>query len=457
MMARGRILFFILFSTLFLALVFSLTSQSAETQRDSIPSSFRISPSKSGEFINIKVIYNPDIDRYVVFLGKWTDPGTVTIFYSRLYNSKGKTDGPWQEIYNGPILGNADVSYNEKNNEFLFIWNDRSRDAIYGRLLNGKGKVKAGKTGYSKELVAIKKSSGYGTGRSPKVAWIGSKNHYAVSWTSAVSKTHPSNGMYLATFNSKLKRVIKPLRVKQQTMKNYYAYYVAGFIALENKLFWGSAEDGPGNRIKPVVWFTDFKGKMLSGSNQDTKGMIYPGKKVKGDCSVKAAYAPSKDLFLLHWNASDHSFYREQNYRENYYRLMDSKGKFKTKAKKIPKKTQFQSQGSAVYSSNKNRFFIVFPEYKVLYENMNLFPSIADNYRSYFGGRLYGLYINSKGRIVDKAKSSAIPLTKTFKDPVIRMFFGSTAYNYLNNEYFVTYELSNYDTYDVEAWGLIYR
>jgi len=438
------------------------------SQEFSIPNAFKISPSRSNFFEMIKIVYNPQIDRYVVFFFEFA--GSNFIVCSRLYSSKGKPAGKLQQLLNKHYseLCFADIAYNKKNNQFLLIWSDGYYDKITGKLLDGEGKdLTAGKEGdlASKEVV-IKPASGYnGDGFYPRAVWIPGKNQYAVAWFAdyrfaGAGPTHPKNGYYFASLTSKLRKKVKPKMVRHQTTKNQI-YFVRTLIASENKLLWGGADDfgtWKGSWSRPMVFFTDLEGDMTPRTTQDTASVIYPGPKVKALGLVGAAYNPSSDIILLYWTKTDNMSTSKQTYRELFYRMMDIKGKFKSGKKRIPKKTNFQTSASAKYNSVEDRFFLVYPEYKVLYEATDLASFSVDKYKSFWGGKLWGLYISNKGKIVDKDTGSAIPLTDVFKEENERMRCSGIAYNSVGNEFFITYDLINNISYFYEEiWGLIYK
>ena len=212
-----------------------------------------------------------------------------------------------------------------------------------------------------------------------------------------------------------------------------------------------------------MVFFTDFNGDMLSSSSKDTAKEIYPGPKVNAEGYVYADYNPNSDRFLLCWNRTNHQKVEKQTSRENFYRMMDSSGKFKSGKKKIPQSTDFQTNAFVTYNSVEDRFFVIYPEYKVLCEKNEALASAVDEGKFFWGGKLWGLYINNKGKIVDKAKGFAVALTDEFKNT--DEYFSLTSeihdpilvHNSSGNEFFIPYHLSSLVKQGWHIWGLIYK
>ena len=131
--------------------------------------------------------------------------------------------------------------------------------------------------------------------------------------------------------------------------------------------------------------------------------------------------------------------------------------------KKIPKNTSFQSTAYVKYNSVEDRYFVVYPEYKVLYEPKGELSLSSDKLKYFWRGKLWGLYINDKGKIVDKAKGSAVALTDEFKST--DDFFAMTifshdptfGFNSLGNEYFIAYHLVPLTILEPIIYGLIYK
>jgi len=455
MKARRKIGFFVII--IILCIVMRLSSQESrgwKVSQDSIPNTFQISPTRSSYFDLIRVSYNPVIDKYVVFFLELTN--TRGFIYSRLYDSEGKKAGKFQEIFNEHVssLYFAEVAYNEDYDQFLLVWTDGDADKISCKLLDGEGKnlAPAGNRDLAEEVVIIKQKSNTWSAWTPRAVWVSDFSRYVVAWTANLlgsSEYHPVNGFYMATLKPNLKKVLKPKQVRHQTTLNTF-YRVTAFEPLEDKLLWGSADDGgtwAGFWSRPMVFFTDYDGEILDGP-------IYAGKRVEGRGSVNAAYNPSADLFLLAWNEADDSSYTRQTYRRSNYRMMRGDGTFFKGIRQVSTpKTQFQSSVSAKYNSIEDKYFLIWPEYKIVYQANPLLAFSGDTHKRYYGGKIWYRWINNKG----KPKGSAKPLTGVFTDPYEALYLSDFAHNPVDNSYFVCYELENVIKYTTSIWGLIYK
>ena len=410
-----------------------------------VPQAFRITPSRQSNFTVVDISYNPKIDLYVIF---YIERGNKDIAYSRLYNGKGQPKSGAQKILEMDKLTISALSaaYNAREDRFLLIGTDMTYDAINGMVLDGRGRLPGGQP----PIIIVKPTSGAGSTLMPKVHWIASTNQYAVTWTyyDGQKPSNARNGQYLTVLNSDFSRYLNPKRVKLQTMKN--AFHVPFLAVLEDKLVWGSSEDGAGSGIKPVVWFTDFKGKIQT--NIGAKGMIYPEGTAKTEMRVRPVYDPDHGRILLHWLYSDTLNTFESTYVESHYRMMDTRGRFKTGIRVVPKRESFQYPGEACYNPTEKRFFWICSEYKILYK--------ASPERRFYGGKLWGFYLDDEGNLEDKMgndKLDPIPLTNTFLDPSAGMIFDTIVHNSKDNSYLAVYEIERTATSANECWGLIHK
>jgi len=429
----------------FIGFVFSVTLLFPEIgidEKKAIPKPFEISPKRLGRWEVAGVVYNPLLDAYVVFFADKTKY-KEHIVYSRVYNSKGKPITSLQVVLENTAGFNFSIAYNEKQNKIFIVWTEEKYPIykLYGMFLNFRGRPISKKVMITERPKEVEVLSGI------KINWIPDKNWYALGWGGKKARTEIFY-YYLVVLNSKLQKVVKPTLVNQfYRWKINISYSLSAFVALQDKLLWGSVENRTAKWLSPVVWFTDFYGNILPASSADTGGMIYPGKKVKGGGTVYACYNPSKDLVYLTWSKSNSWYRPDQTYRENYFRIMDGQGNFKTKAKKLPKKDNFQLGSRIIYNSVEDRFFITYVEFKSYYKEWRLKKE-----------RLWGLYVNNKGKLQkhDMGKSRAFPLTKVTEPNLELFFYSGLAYNREDNEFFIAYELA-LDWSTRKIWGLIYK
>ncbi len=429
-------------------LLADLADEQDEESLVGIPSAVKVSPKRGGDFDSFGVFYNPYIDRYVVFLAEYV--GTKKILYSRLFNRKGKPASGFQKILEAHQADIAfiDVAYNQQDNVFFMVGCDGDFDHIGGILCNGEGLW----LNPDEEGMTIKKSTGLATGFLPQVTWIPATNQYAVNWGSINFRRHEElrNGQYLSVLNSDLSFAVTKRKVRAQTMRN--DYYYASILPIEDKLLWTSAEDGTGEKIQPVVWFTNLKGKILPQYGNEGNGLTYPHSAVEGEGQVHAAYNDVEDIIFLYWEQSDGFYIDEQTYRENRFRLMDSNGEFKGPWMIAPRKYPFQKSGAVHYNPVENRFFWMVPEHKTLFS--------ANPYRSNIRGKLWGSYVGNEGDFESKSgkqRWNPVALTRYFSGTNTAMWYYGYAYNDLTNEYFILYALHDYKTGDYEFWGILYK
>jgi len=421
--------------------------------------SFRITPNRKATFSRCEAVYNPNLNHYIILFTEYeyNDPsGPHQSIYTQMITPKGKKAGALNRLRtshgNEDFIPYLDLTLNEKENEFLVVWPDRTFDEIRGILLNGDGRLML--TGGNERSKTIKPSSGSGTAYPPKAAWIPSTNQYAVAWTSR-DHTKPSsldNGFYLSIHKPNLKYKLRPTKVRQQSQKNYI-YIATTLLPIGERLLWGSAQDSA-KKMKPVVWFTDLQGEVLTGTHTKRDGSIFPGKKVRGSGHVYTGYNPYHDQFLLIWNAADKSGYLEETYRDTYYRMMNSDGSFASKKRKMPKYFRFHSAYEPIFNPITNNFLVVYSEHKHLY--------LPDPPVEFKDGRLWATYIDAYGvlGLPDSPREKAFPLTDLFADYYTSMRYIGTVYNSLNNEYLVLFLIADYlDPWDVdtEIWGIILK
>jgi hypothetical protein len=418
--------------------------------------SFRITPKKKAAYMWIGAVWNPNLNLYIAMFYEFKlgiPGGPEQTLYSQLFNRKGKKAGPLNKLTT--ISGSDEFSFhfdmtlNEIENEIFVVWSRKSYDEILGITLSGDGRVLPGV-----EKKQIKKPEGPASGLFPKVVWIKSRNQYAVAWSHLTSQnpTNPDNGFYLALLKPNLKPKLKPTKVKQQSMKNYY-YLVTSLLPMHDRILWGAAQDSA-KKIRPVVWFTDYKGEVIKVPKAKWDGSIFPGPKAKGGAQVFVDQNPTQDQYLLMWNVGDYQDYRYRTFGNTYYRIMNSDGSFAFKKRKLPKKFRFPYDAIPVYNPQNNRFLVVYSEYK------NLF---VDNPLVEFqGGRLWATYIDSDGKLglPDDPSEDAFPLTDLFTDNQTGMFLYEVIYNPFYDEYLIVFMLADYTVpYDTSSdiWGIILK
>jgi len=430
-----------------------------------LPRSFRISRAKSSTYYAIKTVYNPVEDIYVSFISEFDNKTYNVTIYSRQYNKKGKPISPFFKVL--PIslkradsdaafnfVSHPDVCFNSTNNKFLFIWTLAFfEDEIYGIELNGLGT----RQGVTSRIFTLKKEIGVPySGLVPKIVWMAGKKQYAMGWLYLHhlqgGDISSKSGYYLSTITSSLstKKTMKKVRSLRYIKTSYI---LSDFLAVGDKLVWCTGEDVDANYSVPMVWITNNKGKILNLSGNSGAGMIYPGKKVKYLSRVHAAYDPGSDLFLITWNAAESNEYSGSEFQENYFRIMNSKGKFVGKEKKVLLVEPYQGPVQVTFDQTDNHFFLVCAEYKVLYEKSLVSKPAAPDSKSYWGGRLWGYKIDLRGKQI----GFRIPLTKVFSDVDTGLHIARAIYNASDDQHFITYDLYDNVTYKRKAFGLIYE
>ncbi len=410
-----------------------------------LPQAFQISPLRQSGFLLIGGVYNPVLDRHIVFLFERT--AAADNIYSRQLNPKGQPASAWQKIWeNEPdSIGETGLGYNGRDNTIFMVGTDGADDQIYGLALDGRGLPRGGKA----TPFIIKPKSGEYTAGPVRVVWLPASNQFVVQWSCILLDAGDArNGQYLAVYDRNFKKVIGPRLVRQQTMVQGHPAFL---LPLEDKILWGSADDAPGGNVKPVVWFTDFKGRVLT--NYGANGLIYPGGTLKSLGYVQPALDQDHGIVLLSWNSADNPSQGSITYLENCYRMMDTGGVFKSAVLKIPKREAFQMQPLVQYVQSEKRFFLVCSEYKIMSSQKPL--------RQFFGGKLWGFYMDERGRLEDKQGNyvvAPIPLTMTFLDPTIGMIPGGLTFRAKDKSFLITYMIIYLSSEaHFEDWGLIYK
>lgn len=450
-MRKISILLFILFCFGF----FSSSLFSWEIDSEAL-NSFQVSPKRTSQFIMIRSFHNPVLNKYVVFM--YEIKGTDKIVWSRSYNKKGKAAGPFIEVVGGPLSW-ADVVYNEIEDVFFFIWSDHNQDVIRGKLLDGTGEAfdPADQSDRTKQAI-IKNSTGTVSAIRPRAAWLCSVNEYGIGWYSQRDAGH-----MFTSFNSDLKRITAPKKVRFQCGAQPQLGNITTLISLPDRLFWGTADNystRPGDhRFQPAVFFTDLSGNVFSHpQKKDEQWMIYPGDPAGGEGYVYADYNPSSQRFLLAWTVSDHPRSGSQSYKKSFFRIMDSDGNFLTKTKRL-NRTKYSYQGSAevLYNPLNDKFFVVWPEYKFFNMSyvLSFFPD--GNNVVFSAGKLFARSINHKGKFADKPKPLLDKITGLYRALVFSYHGENVVHNAENDHYLISYNLENFIQGSSSLKGLIFE
>jgi len=413
-----------------------------DIRSEALPKVVRISPPQAKYFKPIDIVYNPKRNLYVAF---YWEIGVKDTVYSRLLNAKGQAAGAPQKLWEtGRVcISSAKVAYAEANDAFLIVLVNRY-NAVVGVPTDGRGKPPSG----TATVVAIKPETTAGHIWNARVQWIPTVNQYAVTWTYGSTPSDPQNGQYLTVLDDDFNFRVKTKQVRKQTMKNAIHWHDVTVAA--DRLAWNSTEDGPGEGIKPVVWFTDFKGKIQTGIG--AAGMVYPGGSFAAAYPAHAVFDPDRQLLLLRWEVSDHTWLLDVTYRENFYRIMSLTGRFRSPVLRLPRRTSFQFSGNACYNPVEKRFFWACPEYITNYSSSP--PRVL------YGGKLWAFYIDSQGNLEDKAgkdRISPIPLTAAEMDPDKILEMSILAHNAKDNSYLVAYDISVQSRNIQDIWGPIYK
>lgn len=412
---------------------------------DGIPQVFRITPTQSRHSTLAGVVYSPKLRFYVVF---YVDHGAADLVFSRLYNANGQPMSGPQKILEMKLfsISGITVAYNARDDCFLLVGGDEHYDALNGVRLDGRGRLPGGPL----TVIPVKPSTGDLSAFYPMAQWIAAASQYAVTWTywDRNSPNHPRNGAYLTVLNRDFSVDLEPKLVRAQRMKDYPQ--VARLGVLADKLIWGGSEQASGSTRRPLAWFTDLEGKVLSSLG--AAGRIVPEGGGPGWMSILPVVDPDHERILLGWSYSDEYQSGDAGYFENHFRLIDGRGRFTTGLRIVPKRQPFQFPGGACYSPAEKRFFWVCDEYKIVHQDK---PE-----RSFFGGALWGFYLDSDGNFEDKKGNDAlspVPLTYTNLDPTMSTSFRGLAANADQKSYLVVYTLERRNSGSNELWGLIYK
>jgi hypothetical protein len=409
------------------------------------PTAFRITPARRGDFLLLDAVYNPRTDRHVVFYVETTLSDAV---YTRVYSAGGRALGGPVKLFetNPHTLGWLRTAYNPVRDEIFLVGGPATYDEVKGIPLDGTGRPKDGKL----TMIDIKpETTGY-SALMPRVYWVGSTSQYAVTWGHSwwEKPFDPLNGHYLAVLDQDFKLVSGPRSVRRQTAKNENCR--AALCVLDDGLIWGSAEDGNGTRIDPVVWKTDFKGRILTGFG--SKGFVRPESTGAYECFVLPVLDADSKLVLLTWTLADGFFPWDRTSSQNHYRLMNPDGSFRTPIRKIPKTRPFQTAPLAAYLASEKRYLLVCPEYEEVCD----LPLTRYDYK----GRLWGYYLNAQGAFEAKnGAPGAVPvaLTPVFTDPKLGLRLAALSGPARDGSLLVAYELKINGTRNSDAWGLIYK
>ncbi len=414
----------------------------AGTPREAIPAAFRITPVREAFFPYYGTAFNSLSKRYVAFFG---EAGLHDFIIStRLFDAKGRAlagpavIGRMQDDY----LDDGDSVFNAREKQIFSVGCSMDYDAVNGQLLDGSGRS----LGAAGKFVLIKARSGRDTAIYPRVLLLPTVNRYLVAWGRKLQPDDGRNGIYFAILNADLTFRVRPRLLRAMATKNTVCAAYPELVG--DRILWGSAQDGAGGSVKPVVWFTDLKGNIMTqyGAN----GLIFPGGSIKGRGQVHAVTGPPDGRILLHWNAADTGSALTQTYRETSYRLMDPTGRFLTPVLAMPRRAAFQTSADAVYNASEKRFFWACAEVLVQFQENPL--------RQYFGFKLWGYYTDQDGRLVDKKgtpKIAPVALTGTISDPKSGTMFGGMEFNPSDRSYFLSYW--TYGEKSAAAWGLIYK
>lgn len=371
-----------------------------------VPTPFQISPVRSANFRTSGAFLNPRSKLLVVFF--WEDGASRQRLLSRRFDGSGNPVGGTHIILEIPAksMSRMVVVYSATDDRYLLAGADYDSDCVKGLLLDGNGRsLNPGRAGGEGDLVIIKPETKRGSVQNLTLGWIPALNRYLVVWTYSnwASRSDPVNGHYLTVLDGSLKTIQKTRQVRSQPMRRK-TYGIRTLIPLQDRILWGSGEDAPNYRAgsRPVVWFTDFRGNVLTSCAPATGGFINPGGTVPDEYGVLAAHNPKAGLFLLHWHVIGSLATSEAESAETQFRIMDERGRFKSSLKIAPKTQLFQYRSLSGYLASQDRFFLACLEYKNW-----------DKAAGYFwGGKLLGFYVNNRGGIEDKAgRPSASPVT----------------------------------------------
>lgn len=417
----------------------------------SVPALFRLTPQTPDYYWHLGEIFNSASNRYFFFYASYpsyTEPRSI--IWCRQYSIHGSPLSGFQKVLELPKEGinEGAVAYNETDKCMFLVWSSDNYNIVEGVSLDNYGRCL---TGGGATVILIKRAQRYNSALNLQVAWLRSVNRYAVAWTYAddVVPYNAMNGPYLTVLNNDFTFRVRPKNVHPMTMRiDLHELFMQ---PVGDRLLWTGREDGAGRAIKPLAFFTDFKGNIQK--QYGTYGSIFPGGRVKGLGTVQAAYDPDDKVILLYWSVADALEEEDWKWAQLYYRLMGEDGVFLGPAEKMPRWAAYEPYASVCYNPGENRFFWVFQEYAIFY---------TSNPRRYlFKGKLWGHYMDKDGRLEAKGGAhvtAPIALTKTVSDPSLGSRMWGLVFNPYQNSYWTGYwtERVSGTPYD-DFWGLIYK
>jgi hypothetical protein len=422
----------------------SRETQGADISAPGLSTPFKIARMPEVATSIVKVAYNPNSDRYIVFiLVRFSEK--LSRIFTRLYKADGRPAGGLRRALEvDGAAQTVDVAYNPKDDRFLAVASIGYLDAIKAAVFDGQGGLVE-----NQPVIEIKPEGEMYSGFAARAAWIEKTNQYAVAWSSwnPNKLSDPANGHYLAVLNSDFSFKIKGKQVRQQACPAHALPYLS-ILHVGDKILWGTSEAVGANGIKPVAWFTRPNGAVLTGYGKN--GFIYPGQTVEMGALVVPVYDAVHKRFLLYWNVADSPYSYKQTYNKNYFRIMDDRGVFKSPTAALPQKTAFQRMGQAIPNSEEGRFFFVAPEYQVLDHGQTF----------HYGMKLWGFYIDYQGHIVDKngkIRTVSYPLTAPILDHYQIGSAGNSGFSPEDNSYFISYAVEDMFNRYIDCLGIIYK
>jgi len=429
-----------------------------------IPASIQITPPLPGDWDLLEAGYNSSTKKYILFFHN-AYKNSVSV-YSRVFGSNGKPAGPLNLIQTvaSSYYVCTDFVYNDSANAFLFVWIDDNAGIVYGKILDGTGKNTAAGPGQSAPTVIRPNVAGAWT-YEVRAAWVPSQKQYAVAYAEYYSSaTDPKNGFFMTTVDAKLKRVLDRTFIKKDITQTYpgsptvnILFSPNTFREVNGKLLWGCPERAGGTWVKPVVWFTDLKGKVAS------PGMIYPGVNVKAGAEVNAAWSPTQNLIFLTWDKAEKPLQSDWAYKDNYVRLMDGRGKLVSKMAKVPRTLPIQARATVGYNPDMNRFLLIYSEHNAPSSLARALPSSPRAWvqtvgSEIQGGQLLARYYSIKGKPVG---SSAAPLTETYPAASILTMpsyrCDPIAFSEASKTFFIGFLLDKSSPPTRSIWRVLYR
>lgn len=411
----------------------------------SVPALFRLTPPTPGYYWHLGEVFNPASDRHFFFFD--FPGGKGSVIWCRQYNTNGQPLSGFQKVIElaGEWINQGALAYNEEEKCMFLVWSADNYRVVKGMPLDNFGRCLGGA-----RIITIKGPQRYNSALDIQVAWLPSVNRYAVGWTYAddIDYYSAKNGPYLTILNRDFTFRLRPKKVYTMTMRTNI--HTLSMQPVGSRLLWTGREDGAGNRVQPLAFFTDFLGNVPKRNG--ALDVFYPGPSVKGLGKVKAAYAPDDEVILFYWGVADGFEEEDSTYALHYCRVMGSDGVFHEPAAMLPRRAAFQPYASVCYNSVEKRFFWVVQEYASYYARNPL----RDRYK----GKLWGYYMDKDGRLESKNGNhviAPIPLTNTVSDPSVGTQLWGLIFNRYDNNYWTGYWRHNLVAPEVAFWGLIYR